>query len=262
MSLAVLRAPSGITHAVLPDGTKQTVGPAGILCINSIYASALINGGFQIPIPDWGDDFVGTDYTIPSVPTVGMRYTRKNQGAGDLVAVADVAGGVISALLTSASAKQEGALYMSDQRTVSLEKGAVFEARVRTSVLPTSGSKMFIGLCGDYADGPDSITQSLWFALSGDGSVLCEIDDGTTDQSVDSTIDFGTAEWHDLVIDATNKANVKFYIDGVQVASGTRFNYAANGANATLQPYIGVYKASGTSVGTLQIDWARVYSGR
>lgn len=262
MSLAVLRAPPGITHAVLPDGTKQTVGPAGILCISAVYASALINGGFQIPLPDWADDFVGIEYTIPSIPTVGMRYTRKNQGAGDLMVVGDTTGGVLAASLTSGSAKQEGALFMSDQRTVNLEKGAVFEARVRTSVLPTSGSKMFIGLCGDYADGPDSITQSLWFALNGDGSVLCEIDDGTTDQSVDSGIDFGTAEWHDLVIDATDKSNVKFYIDGVRVLSTTTFNFAALGANATLQPYIGVYKASGTSVGTLQVDWARFYSGR
>lgn len=262
MALSVLRAPPGLTHAFLPTGVRRTLGPSGLVVIDSQYASALINGGFQIPMPEFADDFVGADYTIPSVATVGMRYIRKNQGAGDLMFVSDVAGGAVAVSLTSASAKQEGALFLGDQRTFDLSKGVVFEARIKLATLPTSGSKFFAGLIGDYADGPDAITYSAFIAANGSGALLAETDDNVTDNSVATGVTATTAEWHDIMINAIDKNNIEFYVDGVQVATSTTFAFTAVGANAILQPYIGIYKASGTSVGTVQVDWVRVYSGR
>lgn len=262
MTIAVLRAPPGLTHAFLPNGLRVGVGPAGLISCSADYVTALVNGGFAIPMPDFADEFAGADWTIPSVATVGMRYFRKNQGAGDATFVADAAGGQIQVSLTSASAKQEGAIYFGDQRQFDLTKGVFLEARVKLGTLPTSGSKFFLGLFGDYADGPDSITYSLNFAANGDGAILCEKDDNATDQSVASTVVATTAEWHILQIDALNPADIKFYIDGIRVLSTTTFNYAATGANAILQPYVGIYKASGTSVGTVQVDYLKVYAGR
>jgi hypothetical protein len=56
-------------------------------------------------------------------------------------------------------------------------------------------------------------------------------------------------------IDARNVADIRFFIDGVDVtgAIGT-ISFAATGASAVLQPYASMYKPSGTGVGTLTLD--------
>jgi hypothetical protein len=47
---------------------------------------------------------------------------------------------------------------------------------------------------------------------------------------------------------------VKFFIDGVQVSANGAVAFAATGANAVLQPYLAMYKPSGTGIGTLTVD--------
>ena len=71
-----------------------------------------------------------------------------------------------------------------------------------------------------------------------------------------------STDWHLYRIDCTDIAAVRFYIDGVHVATGTTFAYAAIGADAILQPYVAAYKASGTGVGTVQADNVRIWSNR
>jgi hypothetical protein len=50
-------------------------------------------------------------------------------------------------------------------------------------------------------------------------------------------------------------------IDGA-LASANNMAFAATGANAILQPYMSCYKASGTGVGTMQIDMVQVAMNR
>jgi len=213
------------------------------------------------------DDFVGADLVIPAAASEesGCHWSKKIVGAAPptVAGVANAANGVMACTLTSASQKQDAGLYFGDQRNFSVEQGCIFEARVKLSVLPTLVAEAVIGLYGDWADGPDAISESIAFDADGSGAITCGTDDDTTDSGQISTgVTATNAQWKIYRIDMTDVTNVLFFIDGVGVATGTTFAYAATGANAILQPYLGLYKASGAGVGTMQVDYVKIWQNR
>jgi hypothetical protein len=205
------------------------------------------------------DDFDGADTVIPAAgsPESGVRWVKKIVGAAPptLAKKADAACGMIEAALTADSQKQNAEIYTDDQRVWSLENGLIFEARVKLSVLPTLAAEAVIGLVGDWADGLDATTYNVFFTMDGSGEIFCEMDDNATDRSTTSGVTLTTSDWAVLRIDATDISDVKFYVNGNAVATGTTFAYAATGANAVLQPIAGMYKASGAGLGTLLVDY-------
>jgi hypothetical protein len=210
------------------------------------------------------DDFVGAgNVVVPAAASAesGMPWAKKIVGAAPptVAGVADGGGGLVQCALTSASQKQDAGLYMDDQRNFDITKGLIWEARVKLSVLPTLVAEAVFGLVGDWADGPDAITYSAFFTADGSGEIICEADDNATNSSATSGVTATTAQWKIYRIDFSDVTDVRFYIDGVHVATGTTFPYAATGANAILQPYIGLYKASGAGVGTVQVDYVRIW---
>ena len=213
------------------------------------------------------DDFVGAGaLVVPAAgaPESGVDWAKKIVGAAPpLVAgVADAAGGFIQCSLTADVQKQDAGFYMNDQRNFDLSKGLIWEARVNHEVLPTLGAESVIGLIGDWADGPDAITYSAFFTADGSGEIFCEMDDNATDRSATSGVTVLATAWHIYRIDFTVPTDVKFYIDGIDVTPAT-WAYAAVGANAVLQPYIGLYKAGATAgVGTVQVDYVRAWQTR
>jgi len=212
----------------------------------------------------FADDFLGPDLVIPAAGSAesGCKWVKKIVGAAPptVAKVADAANGVVACALTSASQKQDAGLYHGDQRGFSVEQGLVFEARLKLSVLPTLVAEAIWGLVGDWADGPDNITHSVFFTADGSGAISCEADDAATDSSSASGVTATTAQWKVYRIDCTDVTNLRFFIDGVEVANG--IPYAATGANAILQPYLGLYKASGAGVGTMQVDYVRIWQDR
>lgn len=210
------------------------------------------------------EEFLGAATAVPSSAESGYPWIKKIVGAAPptVAGKADAANGTVELALTAANEKQEAVLYFGDQRQFSIEHGVNVEFRFKASTLPTDAAEMVLGLCGDWADGPDAITYSLFATLDGSGEIFCEKDDNATDQSATSGVTLTATDWCVLRIDATTASNVKFYVNGVQKATGTTFAYAATGANATLQPYIACYKASGTGVGTLEVDYVRVWQER
>lgn len=212
------------------------------------------------------DDFLGADTVIPAAASAesGCKWVKKIVGAAPptVAKVADAAGGVVACTLTSASQKQNADLLMDDQREFDVSKGLVFEARVKVAVLPTLVAEAVWGLAGDWADGPDAITYSAFFTADGSGAIVCEVDDNATDQSAASGVTVLATDWKTYRIEFLDVTDVRFYIDGAHVATGTTFAYAATGANAILQPYLACYKASGAGVGTLQVDYVRIWQNR
>lgn len=213
------------------------------------------------------DDFIGPGYTtVPAAGAAesGMDWVKKNVGAGAITQVADQPGGWLQGALDSTSQKAEAGLYMNDERVFDVTKGLVFEARILVPVIPTLESEIIVGLIDDWTDGlPDSATYQLSFNLDGAASIRCQMDDNVNDLDVDSTLDCATDTWRILQIDCSEADEVLFRIDGNVVLHGTnRFNYAATGANAILQPYIGVYKASGAGLGTFKVDYVRCWQKR
>lgn len=211
------------------------------------------------------DDFIQPSLVIPDSASLesGVSWAKKIIGAAPPTVACDANGiqGTVSCTLTSASQKQDAEIYSGDTKNWCLDNGPVMEWRAKIAVLPTGTATMFMGFASNWSDGPDTITYSVWFALRGSGAVVAENDDNVTDNGAKSTgVTVLATEWHIYRIDASNKADIRFYIDGAPVALATTFNHAASaGANSTMQPFFGCYKPSGTDVGTMTLDYVRIW---
>jgi hypothetical protein len=170
---------------------------------------------------------------------------------------------VVKCALTADVQKQDAGLYFADQLVFSVAQGLIFEARLKVSTLPTLHAEAVWGVTSAWADGPDAITYSAFFTADGSGEVFCEMDDNATDSSATSGVTVVNTAYHIYRIDFTNKADVKFFIDGEAVATGTTFGWAASAANSKVQPYLGMYKVGDDAgVGDITIDYVRVGQNR
>ena len=205
------------------------------------------------------DDFLGQ-----ALNTV-VNWTAEDTGAATETLIADSPSGYAGLTLTSASEKQEAGLHQNDFRTFILNQGLIFEARIRPSVLCTLLSEMYIGLAGDYVEGDianNGPAEHIFFVLDGGGAITIHTDDTTNDNSAVSTgVTLTAADWAVLRIDCSVITDVRFYINGAAVATGTTFDMSDTPALA-LQPYLMCHKESGAGLGVLWIDYVRIWQNR
>jgi len=62
-------------------------------------------------------------------------------------------------------------------------------------------------------------------------------------------------------MDFTIITDVKFYIDGVAVGTGTTFSMA-NGTNVVTQPFLMAHKETSAGLGVLYVDYVKIWSPR
>lgn len=106
-------------------------------------------------------------------------------------------------------------------------------------------------------DTPDSVAANAWFRVEGSVSVsnvVCETDDGTTDNDDKASGTSMLLVYKKYLIDFTRGlADVRFFVDGARVATGTTFDMSAATAGQNVQPIIQLQKASGTGVPALSV---------
>lgn len=220
-----------------------------------------------LPI-SFDEDFLGAGHAagIPAAgsPVAGYPWVKKIVGAGPptVALVANAGGGIVANALTATSEKEDAALYFNDQLTFDMTKGVVWEARIAFSVLPTTLVESVFGLQSAWIDGPDNASFYAQFQASASGLINMRTKDGVNTLSYATGVTLVAGAFHIFKIDASNVADVQFFIDGVRVSTPGQMSFAATGANAILQPYLSMYKASGTGVGTLQIDMVQIASNR
>ena len=121
-------------------------------------------------------------------------------------------------------------------------------------------------MCGDHNLDNDTIAESAWFKLDGVGTqIVCETDDnGVINNDDVATGVYAVAGTPNIYrIDFTDLRDVKFFIDGVRVASGTTFDLnVLTGATAILQPYIELDCGADASEGVFDIDYVKIWSNR
>ena len=218
------------------------------------------------------EDFVGPSHAagagIPTAATVGypwIQKTVKTGGTPTVAAVANAAGGVIRCALDATSEKQEATLYAADVLNWDMTKSTIIEFRVSNHVVPSAAAvEMVYGLHSAWIDGPDNASFYADFQQLASGVVNMRTKDGvnTIAAAAVPAVTMAVDTYHIFRIDATDPTNVRFFIDGTEVSTKGQFTFAATGANAILQPYFTVYKASGTGVGTLDIDMVQAGMNR
>lgn len=201
------------------------------------------------------------DFLQPALDTTNL-FTLRDTGGGTEALVEDAPNGVVALALDATSEAQLAGIDWNDKRTLVLNQGLNFEARFRFSVVPTTGAIACIGLCGDHNATADTVAESIWFRADATGAVTVETDDVTNEQTKVATgTTLTTSDWIVARIDCSVTTDVKFYINGARVAGSTTFNMSAVPTLA-LQPVARINKASGTGVGTIQVDYIAVWQKR
>ena len=202
------------------------------------------------------DDFLGN-------ALVTTAWGTRDAGAATEAVVADAANGAVGLALDATNEIQLAGIDWADQRTLVLNQGLVFEARFRLSVLPTGSVVAVVGLCGDHNAAVNTVAESIWFRADGNGVITVENDDTVHETSQVATgKTLTTADWIIARIDCSDIADVKFFINGDRVATGTTFNMSQVPALA-LQPVARIGKeGAASSVGTLQVDYVRAWQKR
>jgi hypothetical protein len=203
------------------------------------------------------EDFLGQAIDVTNSPLAFLDTA----GGAETVS-ADGASGALSLALDATSEAQLAGVSCGDQRTWILNQNLVFEARFKLSVLPTSGTIFNIGLMGDHNATADTVAENIWVRAEGSGALTAESDDTAADNNDIATgVTLTTSDWCVVRIDCSNIDDVKFYLNGERVASGTTFDMGTT-AGLKLQPVVRLNKASGTSVGTVLVDYIKLWQNR
>lgn len=236
--------------------------------VQTFFDDVSFENVFKMSPFQYRDDFIGPGSTvIPAAGSAesGVDWVKKIVGTGPptVAEVANAIGGQVACTLTSTSEKQDAALYWGDKKAIDVTKGVVFECRVNLAVLPSAaGVQAVFGLASDWIDGPDNNTCYLQVGATANGVLNVRSFDGTTTKSVAAGVTVINTDFVTLRIDCTDVTDVKMYINGAQVTATGLINFAATGTLAVLQPYFGMYKPSGVGVGTLKVDYAKIWMNR
>lgn len=210
------------------------------------------------------DDFLGYQAMLSETGSTGpWLVVNVNLNTAPAV-VADEPHGAIGLIMDSDNNAEDAVLYWGDQRGIDVSKGAVFEARVRLAATPTATGQAVFGMAGDHNLAKDSVAENAWFKFDGSAAVVVETDDTTNDNDdVATGVTVTNSEYKIYRIDFTDLSSVKFYIDGARVAASTTFDMSnLSASEAIMQPYFSLDKDADTGVGTLYIDYVKVWSRR
>lgn len=208
-------------------------------------------------------DFRGTVATFPTTADPATPWLVADTSAAGTPTY--TTGTSVATLKLAATSEVENVcLYFGDALGIDIDDLMSIEMRVRLDAVLTTGTEVVFGLGSARNDTTDSVTANAWFKMVGATSttlVTVETDDGTRDNDdVATGVTLGTS-FKKFYIDFTGgKSNVKFYIDGVRVASSTTFDMSSYSSG--LQPLVQIQKAANTNVNGVIIDYVEVKAHR
>jgi hypothetical protein len=204
------------------------------------------------------DDFFGGKTYTTTVGEGNWKITdTSSSGTPTYASVSPSATGEVALTFDSANEIQNVCLDFGDKLCFDIDniQRAVFVVKTVASL--NAATTLAFGLQSGRNDDTDATTNNAQFKLSGSNAVVCETDDGTTDNDDKSSGVSLVATYKEFVIDFTGgKSDVKFYIDGARVASTTTFSMAA--ATGSLQPFVQISKTASTNVNSVTVDYVSV----
>lgn len=213
------------------------------------------------------DDFLGTAINTDVWTDLDLNSATTTAPAASIFVCA------IGAVNENAAAGLYGASATGD-KPWNLDKGVIFETRMAVAVAPATTAEITFGLINDSyaADSMGCLVNNEcaiysffgFYTTVGAGLIpVIRTNDGVNASGIVSSgiAALTPGEYHVYRIDFTDVADVKFYIDGVRVATTTTFNMS-NGSNVMCQPWLMVYKkndAGTNAAGTANWDYVRIW---
>ena len=165
-------------------------------------------------------------------------------------------GGAAKLTLASTSEAEIVTLYQNDVLPLDLAALQQVEYIVKVADIDSTTTLVF-GVGSARNDTADTVSVAAWFRMEGSASltaVVVETDDNTINNDDVATGQTLSTTYKKFTIDFTNGlSDVRFYIDGNRVASGTTFTMAAATAGQNVQPMVMLQKASGTGTPSVTI---------
>jgi hypothetical protein len=222
----------------------------------------------ELASPLWNQDLLNRYWfwedflydALPSDPPFTV-YDVSSAGAPTAGLSANATGGAFNIQLAATSEAEIVALTHGDQLQIQGNLPFLFLARVSTVSAMATAQKILIGL-GSAADSdPDAMTRNAWFLQAGSTALKMEFDDGTNDvddQDTGVVVTAGAYAWYAIENGFDGELYFRYATANGPCRTWTfpsKFNAArpSFGAN-NLQPFIGVYKASGTTQPQIKVD--------
>jgi len=231
------------------------------------------------------DEFLDHETVWPTSPNAWKSTISGTSVTVGLLGTTTAVNGVAQFQLTDNNEDQKalvsfGGKYGFDCGNLTATKELQFETRVKLtdggSTPKMNGVQVFAGLMTSVPlltgiVGWEDASEAAGFLIGQDSednqndrSIFTYSDDGSTMNNVDTLVDDVSGTWLHLRVDLSDKAGLRFWIDGVRVAGSQTFDFSAI-ANNQLQPVVGVMKHTTEADGsapTLECDFVRVWGVR
>lgn len=214
---------------------------------------------------EWVDDFFGHRvYSATAGDNVGHNWVVADTSAAGTPTFAPVDGsetGEVALDFSSTVEAQNVCLYQGDVLSFDIDKIREVTFRVKGNQAALDATTMLaFGMIGDRNDTIDTIAQAAIFRVVGADdttAIVVETDDGTTDNNDVATGQSLVAAYKNFMISfALGKADVRFFIDGQPVATGTTFDMSAY--TGALQPFVQIQKTSDANEDGVTVDLVEI----
>lgn len=231
------------------------------------------------------------DFLAPASTTAAaVQWVETETGSGTVDFVADTDGFGLLRLQSPANASDDVAQLASELALFNVTGGTTasknfqFETKLRITYntgASMAGKQVFAGLIGGTIPTVTgtttygALTQGVGFIIGdaatgsapgNEANIYCKTDDTTNDNAVDSGTDFVDDTFLILRFDATDPADVKFYINGSRVAAGSTFDISnLTASEAQMKLVFGVlsHTTEGNAVDLdVDVDYVKVWSTR
>jgi len=205
-------------------------------------------------VREWCDPF---DRAQSFTTTPGMNgWTIADTSAAGTPTYLCVSGGGAALTIASTSEAENVCLYQNDVLPFDILKVQSMSFLAKVSGVDST-TTLVMGLSSARNDTPDTVTTSAWFRMEGSAStsaIIIETDDNVTNNDDGATGATLSSTFKKFEIDFTNGiSDVRFYIDGSPVGTGSTYSMSAITTATNVQPLFQIQKASGTGTPAVTI---------
>lgn len=217
---------------------------------------------------EFHDDFLGNQVFSATAADNARWLIADTSAAGapTYALVSPSASGEVALAFDATSEIQNVCLYQNDVLGFDITKIIEVEWRVKLNqALNNAATSLTFGICGARNNAIASMgTPSAFFKLAGASSVVnVATKDGTNSSGDIATAATLVAAYKRFGISfAAGLADVRFFVDGIPVATGTTFNMSAAAAGTSVQLLLQLQKTAATPVDGVTIDYVTVNGRR
>lgn len=206
---------------------------------------------------EFSDDFVG------AAPDAIKWSLNDTSSAGTPTQAYEADETAVTMSCDATSEAQVCGYDFGDKLQFDIDDDLVFIARFKSPTI-AANEEVVIGMGAAWNDTLDSNAAHAWFRLTANMDLLLETDDGTNDESEDSTVNMVADTYLWVKADFADTSNVLFYTgsDGKTWTARAPKTFDMSNYTAGLQPMFAVLKASGTTTPSITVDAIKIFANR